>query len=137
VKIGRQVRMLCPWARHLTGFLLLLSGWTGSNRWQLDWKTEKVPSLSPGRGALTNKVRVPKTEKPVLQKSRFFFEHVSFIKGLFATPAVLKQGFNRIILENTNIFRGRRKIDVAELLLSTGTNLVKMRDKNGQVSRSL
>jgi len=27
----------------------------GSNRWQLDSKTEKVPSLSPGRGTLTNK----------------------------------------------------------------------------------
>jgi len=29
------------------------------NRWQLDSKTEKVLSLSPGRGTLTNK-RVPK-----------------------------------------------------------------------------
>jgi len=26
-----------------------------SNRWQLDSKTEKVTSLSPSRGALTNK----------------------------------------------------------------------------------
>jgi len=27
----------------------------GSNRWQLDSKTEKVPLLSPGRGTVTNK----------------------------------------------------------------------------------
>jgi len=27
----------------------------GSNRWQLDMKTKKVPSLSPGRGTLINK----------------------------------------------------------------------------------
>jgi len=30
-----------------------LSGWTGNNKWQLDLKTEKVFSLSPGRGTLT------------------------------------------------------------------------------------
>jgi len=30
------------------------------NRWQLDSKIEKVTSLSPGRGTLTNKWRVPK-----------------------------------------------------------------------------
>jgi len=54
VEIGRQVRLLCPWARHLTGLPLPLSGWTSSNRWQLDSKTEKVTSLSPGRGTLTN-----------------------------------------------------------------------------------
>jgi len=40
-----------------------LSGYkTGSNRWQLDFKTEKVTSLSPGRGTLTNKL-VPKPKK--------------------------------------------------------------------------
>jgi len=55
VEIGRQVRLLCPWARHLTGLSLPLSGYTGSNRWQLDSKTEKVTSLSPGRDTLTNK----------------------------------------------------------------------------------
>jgi len=44
----------CPWARHLTGLPLSLSSSTGSNRWQLDSKTEKVTSLSPGRGTLTN-----------------------------------------------------------------------------------
>jgi len=32
----------------------LLSGYTGSNRWQLDSKTEKVTSLSSGRGTLIN-----------------------------------------------------------------------------------
>jgi len=26
VEIGRQVRLLCPWARHLTGLYLPLSG---------------------------------------------------------------------------------------------------------------
>jgi len=41
------------------GLPLPLSGYRGSNRWQLDSKTEKVPSLSPDRGTLTNK-RVPK-----------------------------------------------------------------------------
>jgi len=34
---------------------LPLSGYTGSNRWQLDSKTEKVTSLFPGRSNLTNK----------------------------------------------------------------------------------
>jgi len=28
--------------------------WDGSNRWQLDSKTEKFPSLFPGQGTLTN-----------------------------------------------------------------------------------
>jgi len=37
------------------GLPLPLSGQTDSNRWQLDSKTEKVTSLSPGRGTLTNK----------------------------------------------------------------------------------
>jgi len=37
-----------------TPMLLLLSGKTGSNRWQLDSKTEKVTSLSPGRDNLAN-----------------------------------------------------------------------------------
>jgi len=32
-----------------------LSGYSGSNRWQLDSKTAKVASLSPDRGTLTNK----------------------------------------------------------------------------------
>jgi len=48
MKIGRQVRLLCPWERHLTGMPLRLSGYTGSNMWQLDSMTEKVLSLSPG-----------------------------------------------------------------------------------------
>jgi len=30
-----------------------LSGLTGSNRWKPDSKTEKVTSLSPGRGTLS------------------------------------------------------------------------------------
>jgi len=55
MKIGRQVRLLCPWARHLTGLPLPSSGQTGGNRWQLGSKTKKVPSLSPGQGTLTNK----------------------------------------------------------------------------------
>jgi len=55
VGIGRQVRLLCPWARHLTGLTLPMSGWIGSNRWQLDSKTAKVTSLSLGRSTLTNK----------------------------------------------------------------------------------
>jgi len=55
VEIGRQFRLLCPWARHLTELPLPLSGKTDSNRWQLDSMTEKVSSLSLGRGTLTNK----------------------------------------------------------------------------------
>jgi len=43
------------------GLRLPLNGKTGSNRWQLDSKTEKVPSLSPGRDILTNKL-VPKLD---------------------------------------------------------------------------
>jgi len=34
---------------------IALNGQTGSNRWQLDSKNEKVTSLSPGRGNLVNK----------------------------------------------------------------------------------
>jgi len=37
------------------GFTLPLSGLTGNNRWQLDLKTEKVTSLSPGQSNLENK----------------------------------------------------------------------------------
>jgi len=40
---------------------------TGSNRWQLDSRIEKIPSLSPGRGTLANK-RVPKP-KPYKQRA--------------------------------------------------------------------
>jgi len=32
VKIGRQARLLCPWARHLTGLPLPVSGWTDNNK---------------------------------------------------------------------------------------------------------
>jgi len=55
VEIGPQARLLCPWGRHLTKLPLPLSGWTGSNRWQLDSMTKKGPLLFPGRGTLTNK----------------------------------------------------------------------------------
>jgi len=57
VKINRQVHLLlCPyWARHLIGFPLPLRGQTGSIRWQLDSKAEKLTLLSSGRGTLTNK----------------------------------------------------------------------------------
>jgi len=59
VEIGQQVRLLCSWTRHLNGIASIFYGETGSNRWQLDSMidsmTEKVPSLSPGRGTLTNK----------------------------------------------------------------------------------
>jgi len=70
MEIGRQVHLLCPWARHLTGLPLPLSGRlvvTGY-RWQLDSKTEKVPSLSPGWGTLANKC-VPKTSYCMIQSS--------------------------------------------------------------------
>jgi len=46
---SRQVRLLCPWERHLTGLLLPLNGYADSNRWKLDSKIEKVPLLFPGR----------------------------------------------------------------------------------------
>jgi len=36
VPSGRQVRLLCPWATHLTELPLPLSGKTGRDRWQLD-----------------------------------------------------------------------------------------------------
>jgi len=47
-KTSRQVRLLCPWT--LTELRLRLGGLTCSKRWQLNSKTEKVPSLSSGRG---------------------------------------------------------------------------------------
>jgi len=53
---------------HFTKLPLRLSGYTGSNRWQLDSKTKKVTSLSPGQGTLTNKWE-PKP-KPVSTVSR-------------------------------------------------------------------
>jgi len=48
-KIGRQVRLLCPRAKALNEIASTF-GKTGSNRWQLDSKTAKVTSLSPGPG---------------------------------------------------------------------------------------
>jgi len=44
---------------------LPMSGETGSNMWQFDSKTEKVPSLSLGQGTLTN-TWVPKTYFKIL-----------------------------------------------------------------------
>jgi len=55
VEIVRKVCLLCPWESYLTGLPLPLSGETGSNRWQVDSKTKKVPMQSSGRGTLTNK----------------------------------------------------------------------------------
>jgi len=55
MQIVRKVRLICPWAMHLAGLPLPLSGKTGSNRWQFDSNTKKVTSLSPDRGTLTNK----------------------------------------------------------------------------------
>jgi len=53
VEIGWQVRLLCPWAKALSGIASILEWLDGNNRWQFDSKTEKVTSLSPGRGTLT------------------------------------------------------------------------------------
>jgi len=47
------VRLFRPWAKALTELLLMLFEWL--DWWQLDSKTVNVPSLSPGRGTLTNK----------------------------------------------------------------------------------
>jgi len=44
------------------------SGYTSSNRWQLDSKTEKVLSLPPGRDTLTNNEQVPSTYMNSLAK---------------------------------------------------------------------
>jgi len=45
-------------AKALDGIASTLSaGWTGSNRWQLDSKTAKDTSLSPGRDNLVNKLQ--------------------------------------------------------------------------------
>jgi len=73
MKRGWQVRLLCPWARHLTGLPLPLSCLTGSNRWQLDSKTEKIPLLSPGRGTLTNKWVPKPIAIAILQRPRYNF----------------------------------------------------------------
>jgi len=54
VKISQQVCWLCPWAGHLVGLPLPLSDETGSNRWQLDSKTENIPLMFPGGGSLKN-----------------------------------------------------------------------------------
>jgi len=54
--IDQQVRLSCPWARHFKiASTVLFSGYTGSNSWQLDSKTAKVPSLFCDRGNLANK----------------------------------------------------------------------------------
>jgi len=55
VEIGRQVRLLCPWTRYLTGLPLPLSGKLVVIDGSLTAWLEKVPSLSSGRGTLTNK----------------------------------------------------------------------------------
>jgi len=49
VEIGRQVRLLCPWARHLTELPLSLSGKTGSKQSEKfskssDWLEKSRPS---------------------------------------------------------------------------------------------
>jgi len=67
VEIGRQVCLLYPCVRHLTILPLPLSGSTGSNRWQLDSKIEKVTSLSPSRGTLTNKWVIKLKPMPLWQ----------------------------------------------------------------------
>jgi len=54
VKIGRQVRLLCPWVRLLTRLPLPLSGSTVVTSASLTRKTAKVTSLSPGWGDLAN-----------------------------------------------------------------------------------
>jgi len=72
MEIDRQIRLMCLCARNLTGLPLLLSGKTGSNRWQLDSKTEKVTTLSPGRDILTNKrIPVPKLRYIELNKTHY------------------------------------------------------------------
>jgi len=48
-----ELRLLCPWARHLAGLPLPMGGWTGGDRWRLDSRTAAVTSQSPGGGALT------------------------------------------------------------------------------------
>jgi len=55
VEIGRQVRLLYPWAWALNGIVSTFEWLDWYNWWQLDSKTEKATSLSPGRGNLANK----------------------------------------------------------------------------------
>jgi len=40
-----------------------LSAQTGSNKWYIDSKTEKIPSLSPGRGTLQINEKAPSSLK--------------------------------------------------------------------------
>jgi len=62
VEIGRQISCCV-----LDGIDLPLSGYTGSSRWQLNLKTAKVTSLSPGRVNLANK-RATATTKMLTRK---------------------------------------------------------------------
>jgi len=55
VEIGRQVCLLCSWARHLTELLLPFQWLDCSITWKLDSKTKMVTSLSPGQGTLIKK----------------------------------------------------------------------------------
>jgi len=64
VNLSRQVRLLCPWARHWTELPLPLCGQTGSNRWpawlgrskrsfrcllvEVPWQINEYPNLISG-----------------------------------------------------------------------------------------
>jgi len=77
---------------------------TSSNKWQLDSKTEKVTSLSPGRGTLTNKSRheilVSRTPAQIVvltvaearERSTFFQQPWSCMHELSGAETIFGQG---------------------------------------------
>jgi len=55
VKIGRKF-VYCILGQGTNGIVSIpLSGWSASDRWQLNLKDKKATSLTPGRDTLINK----------------------------------------------------------------------------------
>jgi len=61
---NRPASLLMSFDKARNGIVSTFEWLAGSNRWQLNSKTEKFPLLFPGRGILTNKwVPIPKLKK--------------------------------------------------------------------------
>jgi len=81
----------------------LSGGYTGSNRWQLDSKTEKVISLSPGRGNLVNKRANCK-----LHPTHLYHQTTSFC---------IRSGYIMILQANSKMYSVQKNIAITYVLL--------------------